>query len=42
MIDYAKILTELEEELADCQYVYGGMIPTFYTQALHRSIEAIK
>ena len=26
MIDYAKILTELEEERAVCQYVYGGMI----------------
>ena len=26
MIDYAKILTELEEERATCQYVYGGMI----------------
>lgn len=35
MIDYAKILTELEEERATCQYVYGGMIPAFYTQALH-------
>ena len=33
MIDYAKILTELEEERAVCQYVYGGMIPAFYTQA---------
>lgn len=32
MIDYAKILTELEEERAACQYVYGGMIPAFYTQ----------
>lgn len=42
MIDYAKILTELEEERAACQYVYGGMIPAFYTQALHRAIEAVK
>ena len=42
MIDYAKILTELEEERATCQYVYGGMIPAFYTQALHRAIEAVK
>ena len=41
MIDYAKILTELEEERATCQYVYGGMIPAFYTQALHRAIEAV-
>ena len=41
MIDYAKILTELEEERAACQYVYGGMIPAFYTQALHRAIEAV-
>lgn len=42
VIDYAKILTELEEERATCQYVYGGMIPAFYTQALHRAIEAVK
>ena len=42
MIDYAKILTELEEERATCQYVYGGMIPAFYMQALHRAIEAVK
>ena len=42
VIDYAKILTELEEERAACQYVYGGMIPAFYTQALHRAIEAVK
>ena len=41
MIDYAKILTELEEERAACQYVYGGKIPAFYTQALHRAKEAV-
>ena len=38
MIDYAKILTELEEQRAAWQYGLGGMIP----QALHRAIEAVK
>ena len=42
MIAYAKLLTELEDARAVCQYVYGGMIPAFYTQALHRAIEAVK
>ena len=37
MIDYAKILTELEEERAACQYVYGGMIPAQREKRLARS-----
>lgn len=42
MINYAKILAELEVERSACQYAYGGMVPAFYTQALHRATEAIK
>ena len=42
MNDYPKIRTEVEEVRAAWQIVYGGMIPAFYTQALHRAIEAVK
>lgn len=42
MIDYDKLLTELEEEKAACQYAYGGMVPAFYAQALRKAIEDIR
>lgn len=42
VIKYEKILAELEVERSACQYAYGGMVPAFYTQALHRATEAIK
>ena len=41
MIDYDKLLEELCEEKAACQYAYGGMVPAFYAQALHKAIEDI-
>ena len=42
MIDYEQIPTELREEKAACQYAYGGMVPAFYAQALHKAIEDIE
>lgn len=42
MIDYCKLLAELEEEKAACQYAYGGMVPAFYAQALRKTIEDIR
>lgn len=42
MIDYGKLLTELEEEKAACQYAYGSVVPAFYAQALRKAIEDIK
>lgn len=42
MIGYDKLLAELEEEKAACQYAYGGMVPAFYAQALRKAIEDIK
>lgn len=42
MIGYDKLLTELREEKAACQYAYGGMVPAFYVQALRKAIKAIK
>ena len=41
MIDYDKLLTELREEKAACQYAYGEMVPAFYTQALRKAIKDI-
>ena len=41
MIDYCKLLTELQEEKAACQYAYGEIIPAFYTLTLQKAIEAI-
>lgn len=29
MIDYDKLLEELREEKAACQYAYGEMVPAF-------------
>lgn len=42
MIDYNKLLAELREEKAACQYAYGSMVPAFYTYALQKAIEAIE
>lgn len=42
MIDYDKLLAELEEEKAACQYAYGEMVPAFYAQALRKAIEDIR
>lgn len=42
MIDYDKLLAELEEEKATCQYAYGEIVPVFYAEALHRAMAAIK
>lgn len=42
MIYYGKLLAELQEEKAACQYAYGGMVPAFYAQALKKAIEAIR
>lgn len=42
MIDYDKLLEELREEKAACQYAYGEMVPAFYTQALRKAIKDIK
>ena len=42
MIDYSRLLKELEEEKEACQYAYGGMVPAFYAQALRKAIEDIK
>ena len=42
MIDYDKLLAELEEGKAACQYAYGEMVPAFYAQALRKAIEDIK
>lgn len=42
MIDYEKLLKELEEEKAACHYAYRGMVPAFYSQALRKAIEDIK
>lgn len=41
MIDYDKLLEELREEKAACQYAYGGMVPAFYVQALRKAIKDI-
>lgn len=42
MIEYEKLLAELEEEKSACQYAYGGMVPAFYAEALRRAIGAIR
>lgn len=42
MIDYDKLLEELREEKAACQYAYGDMVPAFYAQALRKAIEDIE
>lgn len=42
MIDYDKLLEELREEKAACQYAYGEMVPAFYVQALRKAIKEIK
>jgi hypothetical protein len=42
VIDYSRLLKELEEEKEACQYAYGGMVPAFYAQALRKAIEDIK
>ena len=42
MIDYNKLLEELREEKAACQYAYGDMFPAFYAQALRKAIEDIE
>ena len=42
MIDYDKLLEELREEKAACQYAYGEMVPAFYAQALRKAIEDIE
>ena len=42
MIDYNKLLEELREEKAACQYAYGDMVPAFYAQALRKAIEDIE
>ena len=42
MIDYDKLLEELREEKAACQYAYGEMVPAFYVQALRKAIKDIK
>lgn len=42
MIEYEKLLAELEEEKAACQYAYGEMVPVFYAEALRRAIGAIR
>lgn len=41
-IEYEKLLTQLEEEMAACQYAYGEMVPVFYAEALRRAIGAIR
>lgn len=42
MIDYDKLLAELEAEKAACQYAYGAMVPAFYSLALRNAIGSIK
>lgn len=42
MINYMRMLKELKEEKAACQYAYGGMVPAFYSQALQKAIQAIE
>ena len=42
MIDYNKLLEELREEKAACQYAYGDMVPAFYAQALRKAIGDIE
>lgn len=42
MIDYEKLINELEEEKMSCQYSYGGMVPAFYSEALRKGIRGIK
>lgn len=42
MIDYDKLLEELREEKAACQYAYGEMVPAFYAQALRKAIDDIE
>lgn len=41
MVEYEKILADLENEKNACQYAYNGMVPAFYTYALCKAIEAI-
>lgn len=41
MIDYDKIITELGEEIAACDYRYCGMIPAYYQQELREAITAL-
>lgn len=41
MIDYDKLLEELREEKAACQYAYGEMVPAFYVQAPRKAIKDI-
>lgn len=42
MMDYNKLLAELEEEKTACQYAYGNMVPAFYAQALRKAIDVIE
>lgn len=42
MVDYKKIITDLQDEKAACEYAYGGMVPAFYKMALQKAIEAIE
>ena len=42
MVEYEKILADLENEKNACQYAYNGMVPAFYAHALWKAIEAIQ
>lgn len=42
MINYDKLLAELREEKAACQYAYGSIVPAFYVQALRKAIKDIR
>lgn len=41
MIDYDKIITELGEEISECNYRYIGMIPVYYQKKIEEAITAL-
>ncbi len=41
MIDYDKIITELGEEISECDYRYCGMVPAYYQRELERAVTAL-
>lgn len=41
MFDYDKIITELGEEISECNYRYCGMVPVYYQQEIEEAITAL-
>lgn len=41
MFDYDKIITELGEEISECNFRYCGIVPVYYQQELEAAITAL-